>query len=291
MAIYQTISGQIPLNIVQNVHQLANSTSEFRIIDIKSLNVEFYNATTSDEISSINISECIKNVPQEVYVSNADVITIKECINDYSCINKFEKKSKTFVQLMNYVLENETVVSGTNESRTDAFVNHILEKLEFGEYPLMIQPQPLYQFKVHTKIISSKYDFAVIKDKHVMLVDEDKHISNTGPSYAWGEYQIAGELIAGAYYNYNRTPRKYKNIIHAVRVIGLKFTFYKAEISHYYLDELGIGLPKENKIAILRYPSTDNNKDFSYLDYCNPEERKKIVELLVKMREELINSP
>ena len=43
----------------------------------------------------------------------------------------------------------------------------------------MIRIQPLFKFMIHTKEISSKYDFAV--HRQIMLVDEDKHLRNTGP--------------------------------------------------------------------------------------------------------------
>ncbi|KAI7868375.1 hypothetical protein K492DRAFT_201257 [Lichtheimia hyalospora FSU 10163] len=36
-------------------------------------------------------------------------------------------------------------------------------------------------------------------------VDEDKHFKNTGRSKAWGEYQIAGEILAAAVNNYNNS--------------------------------------------------------------------------------------
>ena len=187
------------------------------------------------------------------------------------------------MHLIAYLLENEAVVRGTEESRTDAFVNHLLEKLEFGESPLMIQPQPIFKFKVHTKEISSKYDYAVIKDAEIMLIDEDKHFRNTGPTSAWGEYQIAGEIIAGAFTNYTLDSKHYGNIIYAVRAIGLRFTFYKAIVTREYLNSLGEGLPVETA-EIYRFPGSSEDKPFPYLDYGDPTERKSIINLLVNIR-------
>lgn len=163
----------------------------------------------------------------------------------------------------------------------------MLEKLEFGEYPLMIQPHLPSRFCVHTKEISSKPDFAIIKDNCIMLVDEDKHIKNTGPPSAWGEYQIAGELIAGAYCSYVASSRQYRGVLYAVRVIGLKFTFYRAKITPEYLNSLGEGFPTE-QVTITRYPGSEENKNFPHLDYTKADDRKTIVEMLVRMREDML---
>lgn len=239
-------------------------TSDFRKIDVTTLNVIYTEVTKPDELCApcSNLGEL--SIPSEVYVSDLTSAQIRSTVYDAELFSKLDNKSKTFVQLMNYIMENESLVRGTEESRTDAFVNHMLEKLGFGEYPLMIQPRPLSKFSVHTKEISSKSDFTIFKDRRVMLVDKDKHIRNTGPTSAWGEYQIAGELIASSYCNYSLFSRKYKNVLYAVRVIGLKFTFYRANISPEYLDSLGEGFPVES-VTIIRYPSADEKKDFHIL--------------------------
>ena len=282
----RTRSGQEASRVHQHVWQFADSTSDFRKIDILTLKVAYEDAASPDELCTpCNFSKLA--IPSEVYVSNFSSAMVKAVENDKVLFDKLDNKIKTFVKLMNYIMVNENQVRGTEESRTDAFVNHMLEKLEFGEYPLMIQPQPLSKFCVHTKEISSKSDFAIIKDNCIMLVDEDKHIKNTGPPTAWGEYQIAGELIAGAYCNYIGSRRHYKGVLYAVRVIGLKFTFYKAEITPEYLNSLGEGLPTE-QIAIKRYPGAEEYKDFPHLDYAEADDRKAIVDMLIRMKENML---
>lgn len=273
----------------RHVEQFVDSTSEFRRSDVLSLNIRFEDAMNANEICSKSIDGL--SAPQEVYVSGLSSDDVKIVATNKEALLHMERKSKTFVQLMNYILENEPLVRGTEESRTDAFVQHLLEKLEFCEYPLMVQPQPLFKFKVHTKEISSKYDFAVIKDSRVMLVDEDKHFRNTGPASNWGENQIAGEIVSGAYWNYsyNTEPKLESIKIYAVRAIGLRFTFYKAIVSSAYLDSLGDGLPSSN-IVIHRYPSSSANKKFPYLDYGNTNEREQIIDLLMRMREDMIET-
>ena len=262
---------------------MSNCTSDFRNKDVFSLNVEYSDAKSVDDMC---IPCDMSDVPDEVYVSNLSKRAIVNALEDKHMFDKLDRKSKTFVLLMNHVMENEVTLRGTEESRTDAFVSHILEKLEFGEYPLMIQPQPLFKFRVYTKEISSKLDFAVIKDKRTMLIDEDKHIKNTGPASAWGEYQLAGELIASAYCNYSISTRDYNSILYGVRVIGLKFTFYKAVISPEYLISLGEGFP-DLTVPIIRYPVNTKDKDFPYLDYADENDRKIIVNMLIRMRESI----
>ena len=282
----RTRSGQEVLAVHQHVGQFADSTGDFRRIDILTLNVVYADTTSPDEVCApCDISKA--SIPNEVYVSNMQSKDIRRTMFERDSFDKLDYKIKTFVQLMNYIMENEGQVRGTEESRTDAFVNHMLEKLGFGEYPLMIQPQPLFKFSVHTKDISSKSDFAIIKDRCIMLVDEDKHIRNTGPASAWGEYQIAGKLIAGAYCNYSMSSQQYKGVLYAVRVIGLKFTFYKADITPEYLNSLGEGFPTES-ITIKRYPDAGRGQDFPHLDYTEANDRKEIVDMLIRMKSAIV---
>lgn len=283
MEMDRTRSGQIPSQKHQHVGQFVDSTSDFRRIDVNSLNIVFKDIESLDDF--LAVSTAIVDIPNEVYVSNLSSKEIREIAGDYNAIMKLERKSRTFVQLITYLTENESVVRGT-ESRTDAFIQHLLEKLEFGEYPLMIQPQPVFKFKVHTKEISSKYDYAVIKDSRVMLVDEYKHFRNTGPTSGWGEYQIAGEMLSGAYCNYSfASTNSYKGTIYAVRAIGLRFTFYKAYISREYLNSLGDGLP-DDYFEIMRFPSSMSlgEKSFPHLNYGDPTERRIIIDILIMMR-------
>jgi len=284
---YKTRSGQITTNKHQNVNQFVGSTSDFRKIDIYSLNIVFEDVQSQKEIVHSDLT-VVTDIPEEVYVSNLSSAQIRDAARNPRAILDLTRKSRTFVQLISYLMENESVVRGTEESRTDAFVQHLLEKLEFGEYPLMIQPQPIFKFKVHTKEISSKYDYAVIRDSKIMLIDEDKHFRNTGPPSAWGEYQIAGEIISGAYCNYSLDARNYKDTMYAVRVIGLRFTFYKAIVPQDYLDSLGDGLPV-NEVKIYRFPPSSKDQSFPHLDYGDPEGRRTIIEILVSMRMHLTN--
>ena len=272
-------SGQEASRIHQHVEQFADSTSNFRKIDILTLNVIYTETTNPDELCNpCNTSELF--VPNDVYVSDLLRTEIKSIVDDTARFDKLDNMTKTFVQMMNYVMINER---GTEKSRTDAFVDLMLRRLKFGEYPLMMLPRKPSKLSVYTKNISSEPDFAIVKDDCIMLVDEDKH----RPPSAWGEYQIAGELIASAYCNYSSSKLQYKSLLYAVRVIGLKFTFYKAEIAPEYLDSLGEGFPSKS-VTITRYPGSEKDKDFPHLDYTDVNDRKKIVDMLIRIREYIL---
>jgi hypothetical protein len=271
----------MPASKHQTISQFVNSTSDFRKIDVNTLNIQYVDVDKSDDIANpVNLNGI--NIHKDLYVGGLSIYYMRST-EELLISDRIDNKTKTFVQLMLDVADNEVAMINTEESRTDSLVSHLFERLEFNEYPLMIRIQPLLKFMIHTKEISSKYDFAVIKHKQIMLVDEDKHLRNTGPPSAWGEYQIAGEIIAGAYSNYS-SKRTYNELLYAVRVIGLKFTFYKATIPPEYLDSLGEGFPSLS-VNIARYPPNDSTKDFPFLDFGNPTERAQIIDILVRIRE------
>ena len=107
---------------------------------------------------------------------------------------------------------------GTEESRTDTLVDYILRGVGLGTYPFLFKVQPIYKFTVEGKSITSVYDFGIVKNSMIIIVEEDKHMKNVSPVNMWGEHQIAGELLAAAFTNF------YTDDIYAIRVIGTKFT-------------------------------------------------------------------
>lgn len=242
-----------------------------------------------------------------MYVSNLSRTEIKSIIDDTARFDKLDKTTKTFVQMMNHVMINESQAKGcpsaglgakAEKSKTDAFVDLVLRKLKFGEYKSMTLPRKLSKLSVYTKDILSEPDFAIVNDYSIMFADEDRHIRNTRPPFASGEYQIADELIASAYRDYSAFERQHRSLLYAVRVIGLKFTFYKAEITPLrqgseqrpeYLDSLGEGFPSE-PVIITRYPGFEKNKNFPHLDYTDTDDRKKIVDILIRIREYILQT-
>jgi hypothetical protein len=259
-----------------------NSTSDFGARDIQKLNINYekVNDVTSfigDDVEPIGVDESL-------YIKDIDkvgILTYKDNTN----LNKVER---SLCKYISRIVENSNITIGTSESHTDNFVAYLLRKMCLDEDPYCLSYHPAYKFYVKGKWITSIPEFGVDKDGMVIFIDEDKHINNIGNSKAWGEYQIAGELLAVAYTNYNKIyiGRKRKETTHqtlySMRVIGTQFTFYKAIVSHSYLDSLSENLPTES-FTIYRYPSNDD-ESYSHFDYLKPVQRKKIIYTIYKLR-------
>jgi len=154
------------------------------------------------------------------------------------------------------------------------------------EYPFSLKLKPPHKFSVGEKEITSTPDFEVTKDGVVVLLDEDKHVKNTSRSKAWGEHQMAGEMLACAFYNYDNMEHEYtEKPIYAMRVIGTRFTFYKSIFSASYLRSVGEGFPS-TATPIKRYPLSNKfpSNVPPFLDFAHPLQRKEIVELLASMK-------
>ena len=55
-----------------------------------------------------------------------------------------------------------------------------------------------------------------------------------------------------------------------------------------YLISLGDGFP-DLTVNISRYPRKTDNQEFPYLDYADVDDRKIIVDMLIRMREHIMN--
>jgi len=279
---------------VQDFSQLADSTAYFRRADVTSLSIKYKDAEKIEDFQHPVVSM----PPEETFLSDMSGEVILSSIKNPSALDPLSREEKTLASLLAYVLVNEEVVRGTEESRTDSFVDGLLRMLDFDKYPLMMQLQPLYRLLIYGKDISSKFDFGISKDKRVVLIDEDKHIRNIGPSVAWGEYQIAGEMLVASGDNYQKTGQA-GHTVFAIRVIGTGFTFYKTNASEEYLYSLGQGSP-EGSMIILRYPpwssanteATQRNPIYPFpnLDFSVPSERRQVISILLSIRDYLLSS-
>ena len=267
-------------HIVSRVNALNDSTSEFNRHDIARLRVVYINVDSEDRFKLLLYKYPTSiSVQSPLYISNIDYNMLVGCSKNKDIVHNLPDKEKQFAILIDHIALNEDVIQGTDESKTDTFVDYVLREIGLADYPLTLKLQPLYELIVRHKRISSVYDFSVEKDGTLLLVEEDKHIRNASPGSAWGEYQIAGEILAGAYSNYIRHSRP-SDII-AMRVIGTRFTFYHSSVPLDYLDSLAIGLP-ETDVTVIRYPSQVTEK--IGLDYKIPDERKAIIDILQSIR-------
>lgn len=61
------------------------------------------------------------------------------------------------------------------------------------------------------------------RNRNILVVEDDKHLSNPFKSDEFGEFQMAGEVLAVAATNYQYNPSD--QIIFGMRVIGIRFVF------------------------------------------------------------------
>ena len=125
--------------------------------------------------------------------------------------------------------------------------------------------RPLYTFQVGQKKITSECDFSIEKGKNILM------LSNTFKS---DEFQIAGEFLAAASTNYQHNPND--QIIFGIRVIGTRFTFYKAHFPKEYLYNLNETIP-DIKSIIYR-----NGKGYNFTSW---EDRKFILNMLSYLKQ------
>ncbi|CAG8836384.1 25774_t:CDS:1, partial [Racocetra persica] len=115
----------------------------------------------------------------------------------------------------------------------------------------------------------------------------DKSLRNIrDPRNEYGEMQIAGEILACGDENIREAGEISDQVLFAVRFISTHVTFYKAEISEKYWNELSIGLPDKYSVAIKRWPG--ENKKLSGLDLADPEGRIAVLTALTKIRQFLL---
>jgi hypothetical protein len=125
----------------------------------------------------------------------------------------------------------------------------------------------------------------------LLLVVEDKTVKSATYANNWKEDQVLGELFVAVHSIVNKKPPvkdlKYPILVHAVRVIGTQFTFYKAEATKEYIKESAKTLPQKNKLIVYRHPIVEEDPDPSRLiayDICNLDDRKNILKYLCYIR-------
>jgi hypothetical protein len=271
--------------IFARLYTLPSSTAYFKMKDIEHLKIKYTGTNDENKIfeNISNYNPSIKEYFYIKYINKEEILKYGENGNP-----NFTKKENSICNYLYRISENEKLTIGTRESNTDTLVDFLLRKLHLDEYPLALRLQPNYKINYGDQVISSNPEFSIEKNRLIMFIDEDKHINNVSKGKKWGEYQIAGEILAAAYTNYNNTKNK-KNkeqIIKCMRVIGTCFTFYKAIIPEEYLISLDNGVII-NGFNILRYPDNHEDDSYSNLDYMNVKERNKIIELLYKLKYEL----
>lgn len=169
---------------------------------------------------------------------------------------------KTLALYLHKVLQNDPL-----GVRTDSFA--------YGAalYPFLLNLQPDYSFQVYSTRITAKVEFSIEKNNGILCFDDS--ISSTTES------QIGAEILACAFTNYDSRGRDQT----IMRVIGSRFTLYKAFVSKDYIQSLNEGFPPEDQnVKVMRFPPNANDTSYGY-DYADENHRPLILDLLVRLRE------
>ncbi|RHZ71440.1 hypothetical protein Glove_258g45 [Diversispora epigaea] len=245
--------------------KLPNNAKFFLPIHRKALNINYKNVYTADEIINsfpdkfkIDNDLLVSNFTREDLLSTEPGSFILEKLNN--------NKEKSLAIYFNEVLFNDQLTEDIQETLMNTFVDYFFRTLRFDEYPLSMKLQPNFRFRIFKYEVSAKVEFSVVKNKVTLCINEDKyihtiHVVKTNLALIqllkfqfliafdsintkYGESQISAEILACAFTNFNSTYSSTygKNqMIYATRVIGTRFTFYKAFLNSKYFKSLGKG--------------------------------------------------
>ncbi|CAG8751515.1 10883_t:CDS:2, partial [Funneliformis caledonium] len=278
-----------------DLKDLPSSASRFTEDDLVALNATFIPASNENEV--IPDVEAI-NVPQEYFLpelpsdmlrrpnfnvdgiqtSGQPIVTGSDRLQALTSIHV-----KTFLNNLHRVVMNAGLDIGTEESKTDTLVTHLLLRvIDFGGWPFAVRIKESYKLSVNYKKISAIPDIVVDKGEISMMIVEDKHLKNvTAPDF--GEAQIMAEILACGYENLRTSRAITDQTIFVVRVVSSYVTFYRSKISAGYWKEIKRGLPRKKKVTVLRWPMA--NDPVTGLDFAEPGGRQAILTALAKIRQ------
>lgn len=176
------------------------------------------------------------------------------------------------------------------EVLVDGFMNSLLYILGFDDYPYSVYPQYIYSTRIgpNNRVVKARADFGVLSgNKKIMLVVEDKTVTNATYANKWKEDQVMGELFVAAHDYVTRSRNiDYPVNVYAVRVIGTLFTFYKAAATLEYIKESSRrGMSINNEMVVQRHPPVEDDPSrLTAYDVCDPNDRIRILECLCSIK-------
>ena len=199
---------------------------------------------------------------------------------------------KTLISKVRKVFLSEE--DSVTEVIVDGFMDSLLHLLGFDDYPCLLYPQYGYLANIgpDNRSVKAKPDFSILsEDNKIMLVIEDKIVTSATYSNRWKEDQVMGELFAAVHYVVTRSNKKitYPVIVYAVRVIGTKFTFYKAIATLDYIKESArLGLSIDNEMVVQRCPPVeDDPSGLTAYNICDQTDRIRILECMCSIRKSI----
>ena len=277
-----------PITKLTDLKQLPNKASSFLSIHRRTLNIKYIDCEDLNNIFNKDLQNIDLNIFKHLNIKGLTRNELTIIRNDMR-FEDLNDDEKTIALYLNDVIINDPLTTGIRETLTDDFVNYLLTELKFNKYPFSLKLQHDYSFKVFDEKVTAKIEFSIEKNLGVVCFSEDKHLNGIDSSSEYGESQIAAEILACAYNNYNKadSPSRGKDqVIYTTRVIGSRFTFYKAFVSSYYIESLNEWLPPDiYNVSVLRFPPQE--KSYLGYDYANEKERPIIIELLLRLREQI----
>jgi len=204
----------------------------------------------------------------------------------------YSNKIKTLIGKIRkvYLSEEESIT----EVIVDGFMESLLHILCFDDYPCFLYPQYDYLAKIgpNSRSVKSKPDFSVLSEgDKIMLVIEDKTVTSATYANNWKEDQVLGALFAAVHYvvTKSKSALTYPVTVYAVRVIGTKFTFYRANATLEYIKESAqLGVSIDNEMVVQRYPPVEDDPSrLTAYNICNLEDRMRILECLCSIRKSI----
>ena len=266
--------------------QFPSTCSKFTSIHRLSLNITIRNTVNTNLFGTLSQANYDENLLL-VNLTKFDLTNL-----NLDSRHLIHLKYKGFAKQLSRAIANDPLTN-SSESPSGNIGNYILNKLNYSGNELMLNIQPKLKFDMFGENIRAKPDFGVerIDGKHLMIIDENCELMI---SNEMGECQISAEILAVAFKNFsnpNLSSFRKDQVIFALRIIGTRFTFYRATVTRAYINSIRIGLPsKSESVLIERYPPDNDEESFYGLDYAEGSNRPVILRLLLNLREYLKNS-
>ncbi|RHZ76092.1 hypothetical protein Glove_205g44 [Diversispora epigaea] len=227
--------------------------SNFTRRDVEALKVSFQSVTCNNQIiPPVDVS---KDFPEQYVQPDIHHEELEKRSFDIRKIGGIPDDVRTFILKLHWVVKNATVITGTDETYTDTLVDDLLRIAGLNTFPLAIRNhQECRLFIGGYPYLSADPEFSIKMVDTSMIAVEDKHLQNIGLSKGFGEWQIVAEILACGDENM----------------------------------QLGEGLPQEQSVVILRWPG--ENIPEAGLNIAGPEGRREVLEILVRIRQDLIAS-
>lgn len=161
------------------------------------------------------------------------------------------------------------------------FVHSFLDVLEWLQSTWTVRQQFEYSITLnHNVKVAAKSDYFLVgPNGGIVIVIEDNTLTKCTANNNWKGEAILGEMFVAAHRAFtNANDGKFPNNIFAIRVMGTRFTFYKAMFSEKYIRESMNGMPSSEMI-VWRHPPADSPRQ-AY-DICFDQRRKAILRCML----------